>query len=366
MPVPHLSCPWLGPWHPGCLSDASSDSGGRRPVPSGWYYVDVTSDPSKAARRRVAAIDCGTNAIRLLVADTVPGGRTGYGPIELVDVHREERIIRLGEGVDATGRLTTGALDRAWHALADYVAVIRATGADGVRMVATSATRDAENRDQFVEMVHATLGQYPEVISGAQEAELTFAGAVAELSPGAGPFLLVDVGGGSTELVVGAGPGELTGAVSLDIGSVRITERLLRSDPPTSGEWAAAQAWVDAELADGWRRLAPGPVKTLLAVSGTAVTVAAAVLAHRLDTRTPHHLAEVDVDEIDAVTRFLARANRAHRASSPWLHPGRVDVIGGGALILDRFARLVAERTGLGKLTVSEHDILDGLAYSLL
>src|SRR6478752_2944925 len=117
-------------------------------------------------------------------------------------------VLRLGEGVDATGRLTTGALDRAWHALADYVAVIRATGADGVRMVATSATRDAENRDQFVEMVHATLGQYPEVISGAQEAELTFAGAVAELSPGAGPFLLVDVGGGSTELVVGAGPGE--------------------------------------------------------------------------------------------------------------------------------------------------------------
>jgi exopolyphosphatase/guanosine-5'-triphosphate,3'-diphosphate pyrophosphatase len=286
--------------------------------------------------------------------------------VELVDVHREERIIRLGEGVDATGRLTTGALDRAWHAMADYVAVIRATGADAVRMVATSATRDALNRDEFVAMVHATLGANPEVITGSQEAELTFTGTVADLPPGAGPFLLVDVGGGSTELVVGAGPEELTGSVSLDIGSVRITERLLRPDPPTAAEWTAARAWVDGELTEGWRRLGPGPVKTLLAVSGTAVTVAAAVLARRGDNRSPHHLAELDVDEIDAVTTFLAHANRAHRAASPWLHPGRVDVIGGGALILDRFARLVAERTGLGKLTISEHDILDGLAYSLL
>jgi len=302
----------------------------------------------------------------LLVADGMPGTGSRQGQIELVDVHREERLVRLGEGVDATGRLTTGALDRAWRALADYVAVIRATGADGVRMVATSATRDAENRDEFVAMVHATLGRAPEVISGMQEAELTFDGAVAELSPAEGPFLVVDIGGGSTEVVVGAGPDEVTAAVSLDIGSVRITERLLRSDPPSPHEWSAAQAWVDAELADGWRLLNPGRVRSVLAVSGTAVTVAAAALAHRGDRPTEHHLAVVRADEITAVSSFFAHANRAHRAASPWLHPGRVDVIGGGALILDRFARLVAERTGLGTLTVSEHDILDGLAYSLL
>ena len=335
-------------------------------MPSGWYYVHVTPEPNSAVRRRVAAIDCGTNAIRLLVADAVLGTGPRRGRVELVDVHREERLVRLGEGVDATGRLTTGALDRAWHALADYVAVIRATGADGVRMAATSATRDAENRDEFVAMVRAILGQDPEVITGAQEAELTFAGAVAELQPDDGPFLVADIGGGSTEVVVGTGSGEVTSAVSLDIGSVRITERLLRSDPPGPHEWSAAQAWADAELAAGWRRLDPGPVRTVLAVSGTAVTVAAAALAHRGDRTTEHHLAELRVDEIDAVSAFFAHANRAHRAASPWLHPGRVDVIGGGALILDRFARLVAERTGLRKLTVSEHDILDGLAYSLL
>jgi exopolyphosphatase/guanosine-5'-triphosphate,3'-diphosphate pyrophosphatase len=322
----------------------------------------------------VAAIDCGTNAIRLLVADSVPGTRRGA--VQLVDVHREERIIRLGEGVDATGRLTTGALDRAWHALADYVAVIRATGADAVRMVATSASRDAENADEFVGMVRRVLGQDPEVISGDDEARLTFAGAVAELAPADGPFLVIDVGGGSTELVVGPGPGGAAGAgdgvgaaVSLDIGSVRITERLLRSDPPRPDEWSAAQAWTDRELADGWRRLGTGPVRgvgTVLAVSGTATTVAAAVLAHRGRDHTDHHLAVLSTPEIDRVAGFLAHANRAHRAAAPWLHPGRVDVIGGGALILDRFAQLVAARTGITRLTVSEHDILDGLALSLL
>src|SRR6478609_8109414 len=171
---------------------------------------------------RVAAIDCGTNSIRLLVADVA---RDANGIPQLVDVHREMRVVRLGEGVDATGYLSTHALDRTWRALADYAAVVRASGVVRIRMVATSATRDAANRGDFTEMVNSTLGQDPEVISGDEEAELSFAGAVGELDPATGPFLVVDIGGGSTELVVGSrsrGQNRITGAISIDIGCVRI------------------------------------------------------------------------------------------------------------------------------------------------
>ena len=185
--------------------------------------------------RRVAAIDCGTNSIRLLVADLTADGDA----ILLTDVHREMRVVRLGEGVDATGRLSTGALDRTWHALSDYTATFRAAGAVEIRMAATSATRDASNRQDFVDMVRSTLGQAPEVITGEEEAELSFRGAVGDLDPSTGPFLVVDIGGGSTELVVGSvehGRIRIDGQLSLDIGCVRLTERILQGDPPTSAE----------------------------------------------------------------------------------------------------------------------------------
>lgn len=314
---------------------------------------------------RVAAIDCGTNSIRLLVADVV---RNQDGVPRLVDVHREMRVVRLGEGVDATGRLSNDALDRTWRALADYSAVARASGAVQVRMVATSATRDAENRADFTEMVRSTLGQDPEVISGAEEAELSFAGAVGELDPASGPFLVVDIGGGSTELVIGTrdhGQNRIAGSVSLDIGCVRITERILRSDPPTAAERDDATRWVRSMLLDGLDLLPVGVVRRLVPVSGTATTVAAAAL--KLPSYDPAriHLSRISVEQVTKVAGFFMGANRSHRAALGYMHPGRVDVIGGGALILSTMVGLVAQRAPISEITVSEHDILDGIALSL-
>ena len=314
---------------------------------------------------RVAVIDCGTNSIRLLVADVV---RDRDGAPQLVDVHREMRVVRLGEGVDRTGLLSSDALDRTWRALADYAAVIGASGAVRARMVATSATRDAANRADFTEMVRSTLGQDPEVISGDEEADLSFAGAVGELDPATGPFLVVDIGGGSTELVVGTrhrGQNQITGSVSLDIGCVRITERILRSDPPTAAERDEATRWARAMLRGGLDALPVGSVRRLVPVSGTATTVAAAAL--KLPSYDPAriHLSTVSADQVHKVAGFLMGANRSHRAALGYLHPGRVDVIGGGALILSTVVSLVAQRTPITKITVSEHDILDGIALSL-
>ena len=323
----------------------------------------MTGEPSL----RVAGIDCGTNSIRLLVADVA---REPDGRLRLTDVHREMRVVRLGQGVDATGRLSEHALDRTWRALADYAAVITASGAVRTRMVATSATRDAQNRADFVDMVRSTLGQDPEVITGREEAELSFAGAVGDLDPATGPFLVVDIGGGSTELVVGERDGavnRVADGISLDIGCVRITERILRGDPPTAAERAEAARWTRQILADGLDRLPVERVRRLVPVSGTATTVAAAAL--RLPTYDPAriHLAQIPVDRIHDVARTMLGATRAHRAALGYMHPGRVDVIGGGALILSTMVDLVSGRVRgpLETVTVSEHDILDGIALSL-
>ncbi|GGL87179.1 Ppx/GppA phosphatase family protein [Nakamurella endophytica] len=320
---------------------------------------------------RVAAIDCGTNSIRLLVADV----RTGQGRLaRLVDVHREMRVVRLGEGVDATGRLSPGALDRTWHALAEYAAVLRGLGAVRVRMAATSATRDAQNRTDFVAMVRGVLGQDPEVITGAEEAELSFRGAVGDLLPDRGPFLVADIGGGSTELVVGRlradaggdGPAvEVTGRASLDIGCVRMTERVLRGDPPTPDEVAAARTWARETLASGLDGLPLAGVHRFVAVSGTATTVAAAALRLPRYDADRIHLSRIPVADVHRVAADLLRQPRAQRAVHGYMHPGRVDVIGSGALILSTLTDLVAARTSVDEVTVSEHDILDGLALSL-
>ena len=321
--------------------------------------------------KRVGAIDCGTNSIRLLVADLALSSAGAY----LVDVHREMRVVRLGEGVDATGLLSPSALDRTWRALADYTAILRASGADVVRMTATSATRDAANRDEFTAMVRRTLGQDPEVISGAEEAELSFRGAVGDLPAADGPFLVVDIGGGSTEFVVGSvmpadggGIVELAGSTSQNIGCVRITERLLPSDPPTAAEIAAGREWARDMVTRGLDALpasALASVRRMVAVSGTATTVAAAAL--RLPSYDPAriHLSRLAVGRIRQVSDMLLAATRAHRASLGYMHPGRVDVIGGGSMILATVGELVAARTGVAEVTVSEHDILDGIALSL-
>src|SRR6478672_11695795 len=239
---------------------------------------------------RVAAIDCGTNSIRLLVADICAG--------TVSDVHREMRIVRLGQDVDATGRLAPDALDRTRLALADYAAIARSAGAQRVRMVATSATRDAANRDEFFAMVGRTLGTDAEVITGDEEARLSFTGAVGGLDPADGPFLIVDVGGGSTELVLGQWDGvraDVTAARSVDIGCVRITERHLRSDPPTPDEISAAEQFAAETLQPAFAEVPVDKAGTWVGVAGTVTTLSA--IAQQLPAYDPEstHLSRLSL-----------------------------------------------------------------------
>lgn len=314
---------------------------------------------------RVAAIDCGTNSIRLLVADVT---EHDDGTVHLRDVHREMRIVRLGEGVDATKRLSDAAIERTRAALADYTAVCRRKGAERVRMVATSATRDATNRDEFFAMTKELLGVEAEVISGDEEARLSFTGAVGDLEPDDGPFVVTDLGGGSTELVVGTWDGkraEITGALSVDIGCVRITERCLRSDPPTAAEIAAARAFAAETLEPAFGSVPVAEARTWVGVAGTITTLSAISqdLPGYDSERT--HLSRLSRDEIRRTVERLLGATREERAANPVIHPGRVDVIGGGALITEVLAERLEQAAGISELLVSEHDILDGIALSL-
>ncbi|MFD5539428.1 exopolyphosphatase [Streptomyces sp. NPDC127079] len=310
---------------------------------------------------RVAAVDCGTNSIRLLVADVDP--ETG----ELVDLDRRMTIVRLGQGVDRTGRLAPEALERTFAACREYAAVIKEYGAERLRFVATSASRDAENRDEFVRGVLDILGVEPEVISGDQEAEFSFTGATRELTGRdhlATPFLVVDIGGGSTEFVVG--DGHVRAARSVDVGCVRMTERhLVRegrvSDPPTEAE--TASMWADVERAlDLAEETVPlREARTLVGLAGSVTTLAA---IHQdlpeYDSAAIHH-SRIPYARVREITEWLLRSTHAERAAVPALHPGRVDVIGAGALILQS----IMERVGATEVVVSEHDILDGIAWSL-
>jgi exopolyphosphatase/guanosine-5'-triphosphate,3'-diphosphate pyrophosphatase len=299
----------------------------------------------------VAAIDCGTNSIRLLVADIC--GR------DAVDVVRRMQIVRLGEGVDRTGTFTAAALERTRSALAGYTAELRALGAEKVRMVATSASRDVANRGEFVEMVVRTLGQGPEVISGDEEARLSFTGATRDLGGVPAPYLVVDIGGGSTEFVMGQDTVEQ--AFSADIGCVRLTERHLTGDPPTAEEVAAATADARAGIALAARTVPIASAATLIGVAGSVTTVAALALAlPAYDPEAIHH-ARIPLGQVADVARMLLGATRAERAALPVMHPGRVDVIGAGALIL----RTVMEEAGAAAVVASERDILDGIAYSI-
>jgi exopolyphosphatase / guanosine-5'-triphosphate,3'-diphosphate pyrophosphatase len=301
---------------------------------------------------RVAGIDCGTNSIRLLIAEAGGAG--------LTDVVREMRIVRLGQGVDRTGRLAPAALERTRVALSDYAATIRECGAERVRMVATSATRDAANRADFVAMVRAELGVEPEVITGHEEAALSFVGAASVLDHLDGALLVVDIGGGSTELVRGDDDTALR-SHSMDVGCVRMTERHLRHDPPTAAQVAATVADLHAAI-DAARADVPLDASaTFVGVAGTVTTIAA--IAHGLehyDADVIHGLT-ISAGQVHDVTDRLLRMTHAERAALPVMHPGRVDVIGGGALVL----RTLVEETGVDEVIASEHDILDGIALSL-
>ena len=307
--------------------------------------------------RRVAAVDCGTNSLRLLLADVDPG-RTG-----LTDVVRRMEIVRLGQGVDQTGRLAPEALARTMTVLRDYADVIARSGAQAVRMVATSATRDADNAAEFVRLVKEVLGVAPEVLTGDEEAVLSFTGATAELAagPDPGPFLVADIGGGSTEFVLGPAGGLPTHAISVNIGCVRMTERHLHGDPPSEAEVAAAVADIDAALDTVAAAVPARGARTLIGLAGSVTTVAAIAMGlPAYDAARIHH-ARVAAADVHAVTRRLLTQTRAGRAAIGVMHPGRADVIGGGALVLDR----LMQRFGFAGVLVSEHDILDGMAWSL-
>lgn len=310
---------------------------------------------------RVAAIDCGTNSIRLLVTDLDP--ETG-GTSELT---RRMRIVRLGQGVDATGRLAPEALERTFAACADYAAEIRDLGAERLRFVATSATRDAANRDEFFAGVRSRLGVEPEVITGDEEAALSFAGATRAvaaqpLDGGAHPtpYLVVDIGGGSTEFVLG--DREVEAARSVDIGCVRLTERHLTQDPPTLAQITAARRDVDAAIDLAAEKVPIDQAKTLVGVAGSVTTVAAIALGLAEYDRDRVHLSRLSAETARTVAGDLLASTHAQRAANPVIHPGRVDVIGAGALILAQ----IAQRLGLAEIIVSEHDILDGIALSAL
>ncbi|GHC92848.1 hydrolase [Nocardiopsis terrae] len=323
----------------------------------------------------VAAIDCGTNSIRLLIADVV---LLDGDEVQVVDADRRMEVVRLGEGVDETGVFAPQALERTFDALRGYAEAIEAhgipLGPDGVRMVATSATRDAGNRQEFVDGVRGILGVEPEVVTGLDEAELSFVGATAELEAeaaegGAGdftpPFLVVDIGGGSTEFVLG-GLGEdeelVRAALSVNVGCVRMTERHLRTDPPTKEQVEAATADIEAALDEVEKVVPLREAGSVVCVAGTATTVAGIALdLPEYDSERIHHT-RVSAAELERITGDLLASRHAERAEVGVMHPGRVDVIGAGALVLSR----VLARTGADHFTASEHDILDGVAWSLI
>ena len=312
---------------------------------------------------RVAAIDCGTNSIRLLIADI----ERGNGTTSLTDVVREMRVVRLGEGVDATGELAPAALERTFAATADYAELIREHGAEAVRFVATSASRDARNREVFVDGIRNLLGVEPEVISGDEEAALSFAGASSVLPILDGhQVLVVDLGGGSTEFVLGTAQG-VTAAKSVDVGCVRLTERHLRNDPPTAEQISAAEADVDAAMALAQRDVPLEQATAVVGVAGSITTITAHAL--RLPEYRPDdiHGAELPLDTVRAAATDLLEMDRSERAGLPYMHPGRVDVIGAGGLVWRRILERLGELTGgrITTATASEHDILDGIALSI-
>lgn len=309
---------------------------------------------------RLAGIDCGTNSIRLLIADVSDG--------KLRDVHRETRIVRLGQGVDATGRFAPDAMARTRAALADYASLLETRGAERVRMVATSAARDVANRDAFFAMTGEVLGAVlpgavAEVITGAEEAELSFRGAVGELDCSAGPFVVVDLGGGSTEIVLGGD--RVVASHSADIGCVRLTERCLHSDPPTLAEVEAARRVVRERLGVALGVVPVEGARAWVGLAGTMTTLSA--LAHRMATydAAAIHLSRVGVCDLLAVCERLIGMTRSQRAALGPMHEGRADVIGGGAIVVEELARELRARAGIDELIVSEHDILDGIVLSI-
>ena len=300
---------------------------------------------------RVGAIDCGTNSIRLLIAD-IDGNN-------FREVVRDMEIVRLGQGVDETGQFHPDAIARTLAAVDKFAAEIAKRGVEKIRFCATSATRDATNRHLFVDGVRERLGIELEVISGDEEAALSFAGAIKDLDPSNGPFLVVDIGGGSTEFVFGTSTVEA--ARSVNIGCVRMTERHFASDPATAEQIEAARSDIQAAIAQAAAVVPITKAKTLVAVAGTATTVAAAALDLPEYDRYTIHLSRISAQQTHDAATMFATSTREQRLALGYMHPGRVDVIAAGSLVLSE----IMKATGASEFVASESDILDGMAFSL-
>jgi exopolyphosphatase/guanosine-5'-triphosphate,3'-diphosphate pyrophosphatase len=300
---------------------------------------------------RVAAIDCGTNSIRLLIAD-IEGNN-------FREVIRTMQIVRLGQGVDQTGEFHPDAIARTLAAVDLFASEIAKCGVEKIRFCATSATRDATNRHLFVDGVRERLGIEPEVISGEEEAALSFAGAIQDLNPSDGPFLVVDIGGGSTEFVFGTTTVE--SAKSVNIGCVRMTERHFAQDPASQAQIELARADIQAAIAEAAGIVPITKAKTLIAVAGTATTVAAAALNLNEYNRYAIHLSRISAVQTHETSQMFLTKTREERLALGYMHPGRVDVIPAGALVLSE----IMKATGAIVFVASESDILDGIARSI-
>lgn len=300
---------------------------------------------------RVAAIDCGTNSIRLLIAD-VQGDH-------FREITREMEIVRLGQGVDQTGQFHVDAIERTLAAVDKYAIEIARRGVERIRFCATSATRDASNRDLFINGVKERLGVAPEVISGEEEASLSFMGATKDLPETLAPYLVVDIGGGSTEFVIGKRSVE--SAKSVNIGCVRMSERHFKDDPASIEEIESARRDIQSAIAEAAKVVDIKSAKSLVAVAGTATTVAAAALQLPQYDRYAIHLSRISAEKVHAVSEMFLKMNREERAALGYMHPGRVDVIGAGSLVLSEIIKAV----GAKEFIASESDILDGIAFSL-
>ena len=300
---------------------------------------------------RVAAIDCGTNSIRLLIADVSEGN--------FRELYRTMEIVRLGEGVDKNKSFDPAAIERTLRATAAFSEEIARRGVTAIRFCATSATRDAENRALFIDGVREILGIEPEVISGEEEARLSFAGAVSEMHPSDAPFLVIDIGGGSTEFVYGER--EVSFAKSVNIGCVRMSERHFATAPATSVSVDAAIADIDSAIEEAAQVVPIKQARTMIAVAGTATTVAAAAINLAEYDRYAIHLSRISAEKTSEISKLFLSMTRDEISSLGYMHPGRVDVIAAGALVLDR----IMKATGATEFVASERDILDGMAWSI-
>lgn len=313
---------------------------------------------------RVAAIDCGTNSIRLLISEIDQDGKVR-------DITRTMEIIRLGQGVDATGEIAPDALERARVALEGYVRQMKFEKVTRVRMVATSATRDAKNQQEFFDMTAELLGQIQsgakaEVISGEEEALLSFNGAVADMEPDRGPFCVIDLGGGSTEFVVGTADEEILRSHSAYMGCVRLTERIMRTDPPTESEIEIASEYVAERMGEVEKIVPMSKARTIVGCAGTFTTLSA--LAQGLERYDPDaiHGSELRFDALRVLLKQLVSIPSEERALNPVIHPGRADVIGGGAVAVEGIMQLIERTSDARSFFISEKDILDGIIAGLV